>query len=303
MAGQKSVEALGQAKQFMYRQARLLDRRRYEFHFEQGSPEQVIAALRAYQNEDGGFGQALEPDIRCPHSQPVPVEMALRLMDEVSYVDSTIMEGIGRYLRGITRPAGGFPLATLAVNDYPHAPWWYREEDQLPSLNPTGNIIGLLYKLSAQHSFKEEEWFQSSVEYMWRQLDELNPYDYHDIVQAATFLEHAPDSERVQEYRVWLDELIKRPGIIELDPQAEGYVHKVLDWAPAPDHSVAKLVTAEDISRHLDHLLTEQQADGGWPIRWEAVSPACELEWRGSITIDRLLTLRAYGRLGSSASE
>jgi hypothetical protein len=73
----EEAKILGRAKEFIYKNARLLDRKRYEFHFEGGTKEEVISVLRAYQNQDGGFGNALEPDIRCPQSQPVPTEMAL----------------------------------------------------------------------------------------------------------------------------------------------------------------------------------------------------------------------------------
>ena len=38
--------------------------------FEDGPAEPVIEALRGYRNPDGGFGHALEPDVRCPSSQP-----------------------------------------------------------------------------------------------------------------------------------------------------------------------------------------------------------------------------------------
>jgi hypothetical protein len=40
-----------------------------------------------------------------------------------------------------------------------------------------------------------------------------------------------------------------------------------------------------------------ERARDGWPINWTAVSPACELEWRGWMTVQRLKTLKAYGRL------
>jgi hypothetical protein len=51
------------------------------------------------------------------------------------------------------------------------------------------------------------------------------------------------------------------------------------------------------VQTHLDALIAEQQADGGWPISWPTVSPVVEWEWRGTLTVDRLKTLRAYGRL------
>ena len=54
------------AEKFIYNNARLLERQLFAFHFKGGSREQVLTALSAYQNADGGFGHALEPDIRCP---------------------------------------------------------------------------------------------------------------------------------------------------------------------------------------------------------------------------------------------
>ena len=50
------------ARTFIYRNARPLDIVRWQYHFENGSKEEVLTALAAYQNADGGFGHALEPD-------------------------------------------------------------------------------------------------------------------------------------------------------------------------------------------------------------------------------------------------
>jgi hypothetical protein len=42
----------------------------------------VVDALRGYRNPDGGFGHALEPDLRCPGSQPAPTLYALEMLGE-----------------------------------------------------------------------------------------------------------------------------------------------------------------------------------------------------------------------------
>ena len=54
------------AREFMYRNARPLDLARFQYHFENGSKEAVINALSYYQNEDGGFGHAVEADCWNP---------------------------------------------------------------------------------------------------------------------------------------------------------------------------------------------------------------------------------------------
>ena len=79
---------------------------------------------------------------------------------------------------------------------------------------------------------------------------------------------------------------------------ATGYVKKALDWAPTPEHPLRAFFRADEITANLDALVAEQRPDGGWPISWPALSPGCELEWRGWVTLDALLTLRANGRLG-----
>ncbi len=64
---------LDSARQFIWRAARVIDQRRFDFLFDGGSADHVLDALRAYRNADGGFGHGLEPDIRGPESQPIQV--------------------------------------------------------------------------------------------------------------------------------------------------------------------------------------------------------------------------------------
>ena len=51
---------INKAKEFIYKNARPLDCARWQYLFENGSRENVLNFLAAYQNEDGGFGHALE---------------------------------------------------------------------------------------------------------------------------------------------------------------------------------------------------------------------------------------------------
>ena len=66
---------------------------------------------------------------------------------------------------------------------------------------------------------------------------------------------------------------------------------------PRPD-SIGRSAFADDlIDAHLDAMAARQMDDGGWPITWNAPSPASEFEWRGRWTLEALLRLRAYGRI------
>src|SRR5262249_1264742 len=131
------------AEEFIWKNARLLDRRLFEFRFRGRSGDAVWAALQAYQNEDGGFGNALEPDLRSPDSQPVPVQHALEIMDLLGMSE----ERAGRaceYLVTITTEEGGVPFVLPSAHAYPRAPWWNSDDPPIASLNPTAAIAGLL---------------------------------------------------------------------------------------------------------------------------------------------------------------
>jgi hypothetical protein len=70
-----------------------------------------------------------------------------------------------------------------------------------------------------------------------------------------------------------------------------------LFYAPSPQSLCRRLFDDATIQAHLEVLAHKQQQDGGWPISWQAVTPACELEYRGIVTIRALETLKAYGHL------
>jgi hypothetical protein len=76
----KKSASLDHAADFIWRNARLLERTIFAHAFLDGSPKAVAAAVFAYRNADGGFGHAMEPDVRAPDSMPLHCEIALRAM-------------------------------------------------------------------------------------------------------------------------------------------------------------------------------------------------------------------------------
>ncbi|MNP14311.1 Prenyltransferase and squalene oxidase repeat protein [compost metagenome] len=262
----------------------------------------MLQALGAYQNEDGGFGHALEPDMRCPESQPVATEVGLLILSEVQSYDTEIFERVLSYLKSITMSNGGLPRSTTQVNAYPHAPWWTTEQDGVPSINPTGSIVGMLMAQNVRTDFFEESWFRSHISFLWKSLEANVLNDYHDAMQWIPFLEHVEkvtgqDTDKVHHYRNILDQWLRGANGIERNEHAEGYVHKVLDYVPEPQSYASRLVTQEEVTRHLEWLISTQQDDGGWGITFPSVSAANEQEWRGWLTLERLKILKAYGVL------
>jgi hypothetical protein len=276
------------AEEFIWTNARLLERRRFAYHFHGGSRESVITALRAYQNADGGFGHALEPDIRCPESQPVPVQHALEFLDEVGF-EGEMVARICNYLVTITTAEGGVPWLLPSAHAYPRAPWWQSPENPPASLNPTAAIAGLLHKNGIHPG-----WLEQATAYCWSKIAGLQPADMHEMGVVLTFLYYVPDRQRAEEELARLVKSIFAAGLVA-DAQAVGYVRKPLDWAPTPEHPLRKYFRQDEIQANLAALLAGQQADGGWPIAWPALSPGCEAEWRGWVTLSAIKTLQANG--------
>src|ERR1700730_17230051 len=87
--------------------ARVLDRRGFERLFSGGQAKPVRDAVAAYRNADGGFGHALEPDLRTAASQPAAVEMALRIMDLAGAWDERLVRDAIDWLATLAPAEGG----------------------------------------------------------------------------------------------------------------------------------------------------------------------------------------------------
>jgi hypothetical protein len=275
----------------MWRTARLLERRRYAYLFLDGERQAVPEALRPYQNSDGGFGNGLEPDVRAPVSQPVPTWTALGILDEAGDFSYPMLGQICDYLLSITTAQGGVPFVLPSVRDYPRAPWWEAEDQPSASLNPTAAIAGLLHKHGVQHP-----WLAKATTYCWSQLDALDQTSPYEMRAVLPFLDFVPDRRRAEEVFERIGPKILEQKLVALTPTAEDDTHTPLNYAPRPESMARRLFSDTLIEANLDALASAQQEDGGWPFNWLAWNPATALEWRGVVTIEALVTLRAYGR-------
>jgi len=279
------------ATAFIAANARIIDRRRFELLFDGGGTTPVRDAVAAYRNQDGGFGNGLEPDCRAPGSQPAAVAMALQILDQADAWDLELVRGACDWLAAVA-PAGGgssFVLATLA--GWPHAPWWVPQDGA--SLVSTGMISGTLHARGFRHP-----WLDQATQTMWTLLDratELGPYDLRG---ALPFLQHVPDRARAETAFGRLSETVL--ALTELDPEATGEVHSPLDFAPEPGSMARSLFDKPVIEAHLDHLAAGQRDDGGWTFNWATWSSAAEQDWRGFLTVDALHSLRVNGRPAGS---
>src|SRR5262249_58734599 len=110
------------AAQYLATNARVVERRRFERLFAGGGPGPVRDAVAAYRNADGGFGHALEPDTRCPASQPLAIAFALSVLHETDAWDAALAEDACEWLAAHAPPRRRAGLVTPAADRRPRPP-------------------------------------------------------------------------------------------------------------------------------------------------------------------------------------
>jgi len=281
------------AATFIWQNGRLLERRLFDLFFRGGSKEDVLKVLKAYQNEDGGFGHALEPDLRTPESQPLFAEFALRTLYEARIRDQELALRVCGYISQTADLGQGIAVITASSRHFPRAPHWNNPASEQPDFSRLSGIVGLLNWQGIRHP-----WLDRAIGAC---LDDIRTAEYedaHTIQHAFCLLESLPQTDEVLALRAKLaDELFRaRFFILEAPPREYGLTP--LDFAPLADSYCRSLFPDDVIRDHLKALAAQQQEDGGWPISWEPPGEMARLEWRAYRTLRSLLTLESYRKAG-----
>ncbi|MCX3060503.1 hypothetical protein [Streptomyces beihaiensis] len=296
---------LSRAEAFIWSTARVLEQRRFEYHFLGGTraaADAVETALDAYRNADGGYGHALEPDLRGPVSQPLHTAHALRVLDSIGRCSGQRVERVCRYLTSVSTSEGALPAVHPSQRGYPCAPFVPVVDDPPGELLATGPVVGVLHRNEVWHA-----WLFRATDFCWSAIESLTTSHPYEVEAAVAFLDGVPDRSRARAAADRLGRLVREQRLAVLDPEHEddfplapgyapGEYHFPYDYARAPESLARSWFTDEEMARALDHLRSEQQEDGGWPVRWRRWAPGAALEARPMVTVEALRTLRAYGR-------
>lgn len=294
------------ARTFIHRHARPLDLARWQFHFEGGSREAVLRALSFYQNADGGFAHALEPDCWNPESAPIQTWRATELLLEIGCGDAAhpIMQGILRYLSSGAHFQEGQWLYNIPTNnDHPHAIWWTYDPSAVPDYNPTAALVGFLLRFAAPESP------------LYERACEL-------ARQAATAYLAAPDRFEMHAVRCFLTlldalEALPHPPVdpaplkAALGPHIASMIREGMgrwrtDYVCTPSWFLDRRDSflyeplREAAEAECRMLLETQAPDGSWPVPWHWVLDYPEPWhisknwWKSNGILQNLLFLRRF---------
>jgi hypothetical protein len=293
-----SAAAYRRASDFLRRRARPLEQALFAHEFEGAPASAVLGALRAFRNADGGFGRALEPDLRMPASSVLATSTALDALRELGAGDDEplVRDALAWAVARFEPEVPGWRYVPADVDAFPHAPWWSWELHR-PG-GPWDHLVNPGARLLSQLSHWPRLAPRPLVESLGRAFEkhvtaltsEVGGDSLHYAVQV--------DNERT---RAKLRELAVATVI--RDPAAwTSYCAKPLKLAPLPDSPLAECLASE-IARNFDWEIDQQAADGSWLPNWDWQGhhpgewPAARREWQGEVTLRTLRSLRAYGRI------
>ncbi len=302
---QLTKENFEKAVDFIHRQAREVDKRLFAYHFEEGTAVSVLNALAHYQNDDGGFGNAIEPDFRLKASSPMATSVGLQYCTAVdAKTDHPIVQDAIRYLlETYDQEHHYWPATYENVNDEPHAFWWHVDRLEPPDEarwpNPSVELVGYFNRYA---KLTPPDFLSQITERAKANLQSAalakggveQKYNWLCWQRAAPFLP--------EEMGTAVTAVIQNAfaALAPIQPDTFGEI-SLLEFAPSPDSFLVQTAPAS-VEAALDATISQQAEDGGWHPGWhwgqyEEVWPIAKQEWAGKITTETLHKLRDFGRI------
>ncbi len=292
------------ARTFIYQNARPVDLTRWRYHFENGSREDVLTALAAYQNADGGFGHALEADSWNPDSSPIQTWAATEILREIGWTDADhpIVQGILRYLAsGDAFDGRHWLFAVPSNNDHPGAPWWTYRADDVSDDNPTASLAGFLVRFASRGSAPHDlgcSLARRAYETFRSLGDIANMHTLANYEQMLQYIDAAGEQTLVDRdaYKNALRAQVRNVITRDTEQWKTGYVCRPSRFIASRDS--AYFDDNRELALYECVFLRETQlADGSWnvPWGWQGYEEQWSISknwWKSSIVIENILYLK-----------
>ncbi|MBR6752593.1 MAG: hypothetical protein IKM05_01010 [Clostridia bacterium] len=295
------------ARKFMYRSARPIELARWQYHFENGSKENVLTALAAFQNEDGGFGHGLEADSMNPHSSPITTWNACMILREIDWQEKShpIVQGILRYLgsgKDFSEEHQQWMNTIPSNNDYPHAIWWGFKDESDYKYNPTAMLAGFILKFCEQGTVLYEKGVRIAKEAVAWFMEKVPQVDRHETACFVTLYEYLketePDIVDMEALAFALKTQVNANITRDTEKWQTEYVDKPSAFFIVPG-SMFYEDNKEIASFECEFIQQTQLADGSFRVNWQWWNEYKEFEaskwvWKCVITLENMRYIKAF---------
>lgn len=298
-------EAFEAARQFIEMEARPLERARFHHTFDGGPAERVFSTLQRYQNDDGGFGHALDPDWRAQESSALCTSIAFQVLRSTpaSSAKDLASAGMAYFLATLDHEEAHWRIIPRSAQDCAHAPWWDQagREDAFDafSLNPTAEILGYLYAYQEQVPGNVLSLVTDRV------IDHLSGREaisMHELLCCLRLLQTKPLPPAL---KAWLLQPLTPlvDATVTSDPaQWEEYSLRPVQVV---DHPASPFMPGREalVATNLAYEVSSQNEEGSWTPTWTWGGafpddwPLAAREWAGVLTLRKLLLLKRFHRI------
>jgi hypothetical protein len=309
-----SKESFKEISEWIHRNARALEVSMWRYFFEGGHKKDIITELEYYQNSDGGFGNALEPDNWNPDSTPYTTLYAINIMKKIEFDDfeHKIYKGIFDYLKSMPDYSEdtGWSFSVPGNDFFPHAPWWQYNPEQNKKEN-----IGLTAEICAfcLDTFDGKDTLFASAKKMAailfsflktrKEYGELGIYGYHILLDSIKGKNIFPENEILAK-QAKIKELVN--DSIENDISKWAYYGvRPSNYIKTP-HSIFFPENKEIVEKELDYLIETKPENSVWGINWSWFDnneqykkefSISENWWKSIMAIDKVLFLKNFKRI------
>jgi hypothetical protein len=300
---------LNQISTWIHKNARELELAIWKYHFEDGSKEEVVKALMYYQKEDGGFGDAVDPDNWNINSSPYATLFVIKILEDIEFfqMQHPIYIGIKKYLDNEDFSPKGWTFTIPTNNEHPHASFHHYSDDY-NKVESTGIILGFC-SFIIEHN-KDSRIYQVALtlidEYMNKlysdDLGDMGPGEYVTLIHTMKKLNIKGYDYPVLELR--LKELVNQS--MQRNPeQWQYYGYRPSDYIKS-ETSIFYQDNKDIVEVELDYLYDTLPNDDIWPISWSWFDyndtypkehAIGENWWKAIKGIQRAIFLKNFGRL------
>lgn len=293
---------------WIHRNARELEIAIWKHHFENGNKEDVVNALMYYQNEDGGFGNAVDPDNWNVNSLPMATLFTINILKDIEFYDMQhpIYLGIKKYIDTELN----FPdecAFTVPTNiDYPHASY-YNHDENYNRTESTGVILGfssfIIEHYGDSKIYSETlELVPKMMEHLYSDnLGDMGPTGYISLINSMKHKQiQGYDYEKLD---LRLKELVNNS--IQRNPEQWPYYgYRPSDYIKSKD-SIFYEDNKDIVNVELDFLQDTLPENDVWPISWSwfennekypKESIISGAWWKSIKAIERAKFLKNFGR-------